>query len=107
VAILNSEAAMLVKHIGRSPADDDVISRRLVGIAGDLLKLDAGPQLRRVLSSASSASPDPRIRLALTTSRLPGGLARLRKNYPRYFTSSSLKLVQGRKFPESEVEIGI
>lgn len=81
VAMISSEAEMLAKHIGRNTADDDLITRRLITIAGELVELGSPSETRRVLSLAGRSSNGgwPRQAAAITWSRR--SLNALRRRY--------------------------
>lgn len=80
-AVLTSEADMLAKHIGRSPADDVTISVRLLRIAHDLLELELPRELRGVLVHAAKAKNDPWVRKAISQANTRGGLDRIRRHH--------------------------
>jgi glycosyltransferase involved in cell wall biosynthesis len=89
--VLRSEADMLAKHIGRSEADDRVIARRLLGIAGALVDLDASAVLRYVLRLAQPIAGARWVGRAIRTSRLPGGLDRIRQGHAAELSVSPTK----------------
>jgi len=77
VSVLTSEADMLAKHIGSSPANDAIIARRLLPIAGEIMLLGSVSGVRHVLGEAMAASPEPGIRTAYRDSRTRRGIERL------------------------------
>jgi glycosyltransferase involved in cell wall biosynthesis len=90
VSILLSEAEMLAKHSGQSKAQDDVIWRRLVLIAGALLELQDSSAFRRVLGMAMAASDQPWLRRTRQASARRGGMERIRRDQAKQFGLAEL-----------------
>lgn len=78
VSVLSSEADMLAKHIGNSRATDEIITSRLLPIAGEIMLLGSVSGTRHVLGQAVTSSHSaPWIRNAYRTSRNKQGIASL------------------------------
>jgi len=84
-AIIASEADMLSKHIGDKPENNEIIARRLLLLAGELLEIGVTVDFRHVLKLAISASDEVWMRNVIRTLMLPGGLSRVRRRYADRF----------------------
>lgn len=81
VAMITSEADVLSKHIGLSGETDNVITTRLLRIAGELLDLEAPRELRHVLTAAGTSSKQLWLRAAAAECRSRRSLVGVRRHY--------------------------